>query len=62
MMEKITRYDYRLDDVEAVEKLEEIYSITYDWFDEDTGEFVYSEPVIWVYNDDYYEIDESDFN
>lgn len=61
-MKGITRYDYRLDDFEAVEKLEEVYSITYDWFDEERGEFVYSEPVTWVYEDDYYEINESDFN
>ena len=61
-MKGITRYDYRLDDVEAVEKLEEVYSITYKWFDEDTGEFVYSEPITWIYNDDYYEIDENEFN
>ena len=61
-MKKITRDDYRLDDFRAVEKLEEVYSITYDWFDEERGEFVYSEPVTWVYEDDYYEINESDFN
>lgn len=61
-MKGITKDDYRLDDVEAVEKLEEVYSITYDWFDEDTGEFVYSEPVTWVYDEDYYEISQSDFN
>ena len=59
---EITKDDYRLDDVEAVEKLEEVYSITYSWFDEDTGEFVYSEPITWIYSDDYYEINENDFN
>lgn len=61
-MKSITRDDYRLDDFEVVEKLEEVYSITYDWFDEEHGEFVYSEPVTWIYNEDYYEINESDFN
>lgn len=62
VMKKITRDDYRLDDFEVVEKLEEVYSITYDWFDDERGEFVYSEPITWIYNEDYYEINESDFN
>lgn len=52
----------RLDDYELMERLEKIYGITYDSFDENTGEFVYSEPVTWVYEDDYYEINENDFN
>lgn len=61
-MKRIIRDDYRLNDFEAVEKLEEVYNIVYDWFDEEHGEFVYSEPDTWIYNEDYYEINESDFN
>ena len=61
-MREITRDDYRVDDYEVMEKLQNIYSITYSWFDDDTGEFVYAEPVTWIYNEDYYEINESDFN
>ena len=61
-MKELSRDGYRLNDVEAVEKLEEVYGITYSWFDEECGQFVYSEPVHWIYNDDYYEISENDFN
>ena len=63
-MREITEDDYRLDDFELVERLERIYGITYSWFDDEkNGEFVYSEPITWIYDDeDYYEIDENDFN
>ena len=60
---KITEDMFRVDDYDLMEKLQEIYGITYDWFDEECGQFVYSEPVTWIYNDeDYYEIQENDFN
>lgn len=60
---KITEDMFRVDDYDLMEKLQEIYGITYDWFDEERGQFVYSEPVTWIYNnEDYYEINENDFN
>lgn len=58
----IMNENYRLDDVEAVEKLENIYYIEPIDFDEETGEFVYAEPVHWIYEGDRYEVYPEDYN